>query len=135
MIVHHLSHRRSHTTRDGPLACDIFRTEVVVGCTLSPRRCEQRRDRFLFMRSGTCIYNGTNGYTAAVVLLQPGYLVSVTLQPSTLLVGHVIQIENTCITESQDVEGAVVVADDDKTASFTHTEYVESADLSLQLEL
>ena len=65
-----------------------------------------------------------------VLLLQPGYLVSVALQPGRHVVGQVVGVDAAALAEAQDGCGAVIVAHDDEAAVARHVEHVESAHLS-----
>ena len=137
MVVHHLGHRRCHAAGGASAAAaptGVGGAEVVVRRALVPLCLDQGSYGVCAVRAdlvaGACGTGLRSG-----VLLQPGYLVGVALQPGSHVVGDAVQVDVAALAEAEDRACAVVVGDDDEAAVVLYVEDIEPAHLALQAEL
>ena len=93
VVVHHLSHRSSHTTGCRALTV-IQRTLIIVGCSLVPSSGHQYTN--ITHRTP---WSGLGGLV--VDRLQILHLVDVALQEDTHVIGHVLLVEVTDVAIAQ----------------------------------
>ena len=108
VVVHHLSHRSSHTTGCRALTV-IQRTLIIVGCSLVPSSGHQYTN--ITHRTP---WSGLGGLV--VDRLQILHLVDVALQEDTHVIGHVLLVEVTDVAIAQHGIEALVTADQHETA-------------------
>ena len=134
VVVHHLCHGRCHAACGALAARIIGGAEVVERCVLVPCACKHRSDGVGAVRADFASSLPEHAYLA-VLLLQPGYLVGIALQPCPHVVGDVVDVDVVGVAESQDGAGAVVARYDDEAALVFYVEHIEPAHLALQCEL
>ena len=130
VIVHQLCHGGGHTARHRPGAVNR-RTQVVVRPALVPVRLDERRD--VFRGGSTWRPRPVVHLVPAVpVVLQPGYLLGIALQPCPHVVGQIVGVDAATLAKAEDRHGLVIVRDDDK-ATAAHVEHVETTHLARRL--